>query len=157
MSKEVSLLRAAHAFAVSVVLAACGPKAELSLGPSTVDPIDAGSEPDPDPTDASDISDATIREGSTHMCSVTAPTACPDPAPHYADVAPIFQRRCIICHSGAVDGPWPLTNYEHIADWQDIIRGDMLDCTMPPVDAGVPITREERMAILTWIRCALPP
>jgi hypothetical protein len=151
---QKSALRAARGIALSVALGACGPKAELSMSPSNVDPADAGS--DPDPTDASTISDATTHEGSTLMCSVTAPTSCPDPPPHYADVAPIFQERCILCHSGTIDGPWPLTDYEHIADWQDIIRGDLLDCTMPPVDAGVPITRDERLAILVWIRCALP-
>jgi hypothetical protein len=55
------------------------------------------------------------------------------------------------------DGPWPLTSYEHVANWQDIIRGAMLACTMPPADAGNLMTNDERMAILVWIRCALPP
>jgi hypothetical protein len=86
---------------------------------------------------------------------VPAPTACPEPAPRYADVAPIFQQRCVICHSGW-EGPWPLNDYGHVADWQDSIRTNLLDCSMPPPDAGIPITVEERVAILTWIRCGLP-
>lgn len=89
-------------------------------------------------------------------CPVPAPTACPSPAPHYPDVAPIFERRCIICHSGAPGGPWSLADYGHVADWQDTIRTHVRDCTMPPVDAGVPMTSEERLEILTWIRCGLP-
>jgi len=71
-------------------------------------------------------------------------------------VVPIFQNRCIICHSGTNDGPWPLTTYQHVADWQDIIRDQLLHCTMPPLDAGISITSDERMKILEWIRCALP-
>jgi len=91
-------------------------------------------------------------------CTVTAPTSCPTPAPHYADVEPIIQQNCTApCHAGVdPDGPWPLTTYEHVADWADIIRGDMLDCSMPPADAGVAITTDERQAILTWIRCGFP-
>jgi hypothetical protein len=53
-------------------------------------------------------------------------------------------------------GPWPLTAYNHVADWQDVIRADMLTCAMPPPDAGVPMGSDERVAILTWIRCGFP-
>jgi hypothetical protein len=69
----------------------------------------------------------------------------------------IIERRCLGCHSGVPEGPWPLTTYEHVADWQDVVRTDLLDCSMPPPDAGVPITIDERIAILTWIRCGFPP
>lgn len=92
----------------------------------------------------------------TPSCSVPAPTSCPEPAPHYADVAPIFEQRCVLCHKGDFSGPWPLTDYGHVADWQDSIRSNLLDCSMPPSDAGVPMALEERLAILTWIRCGLP-
>src|SRR4051812_1859778 len=30
-------------------------------------------------------------------CSVSAPTKCPDPAPKYADVVPIFEAKCATC------------------------------------------------------------
>ena len=90
-------------------------------------------------------------------CEVTAPTACPTPVPHYNDVAAIVEQRCATpCHSGIIDGPWPLTDYEHVADWADIVRAEVLACTMPPADSGVAITDEERLAILTWIRCGFP-
>ena len=83
-----------------------------------------------------------------------APTECPDPPPHYPDVAPIFAARCAECHYGAVDGPWPLLDYDHVASWQDTIRDDMLDCSMPPPDlTTAEMPDDERLAILTWIRC----
>ena len=90
------------------------------------------------------------------VCTITAPTVCPDPPPHYADVAPIFQSACVMCHNGVPAGPWPLLQYSHVADWQDVIRANLLDCSMPPPDAGVPMTNEERTAILTWILCGFP-
>ena len=66
-------------------------------------------------------------------CTVTAPTECPDPAPRYADVAPIIGKYCASpCHYGAPAGPWPLTDYDHVADWQDIVRDQVLTCAMPP-------------------------
>jgi hypothetical protein len=94
----------------------------------------------------------------SYICeSLQAPTACPDPAPTFAQVAPIFGERCATpCHSGTPNGPWPLSRYEHIFDWQEDIRSHLLDCTMPPLDGGVAITTEERVVILNWIRCGLP-
>jgi hypothetical protein len=90
------------------------------------------------------------------LCHLPAPTTCPEPAVKYADIAPIVQQRCIPCHDGR-STHWPLTDYKHVADWQDIIRSAMLDCTMPPGDAGIPMPTEERMTVLHWIRCGGMP
>lgn len=105
-----------------------------------------------DPPDGADDLDG----GAPETCDVMAPTACPDPPPRYADVQPIFQERCIGCHSGMPDGPWPLTSYAHVASWFGEIRGVMLTCAMPPADAGISMPTEEREEILTWIRCGFP-
>jgi hypothetical protein len=86
-----------------------------------------------------------------------APTTCPDPPPHYADVTPILERSCVVgCHSGEAGGPWPLTDYDHVAGWADAIQADLLHCLMPPSDAGIPIAAEEIAEILTWIQCGAP-
>jgi hypothetical protein len=91
-------------------------------------------------------------------CTITAPTTCADPSPRYADVAPIIEARCAgPCHSGIPDGPWPLTDYSHVADWQDVVRADLLDCSMPPPGEGVVMSDAERTAILIWIRCGFLP
>jgi uncharacterized membrane protein len=89
-------------------------------------------------------------------CNVPLPTSCPDPKPHYPDVQPIFMKRCVLCHNGTKGGPWPLTEYEHVADWYDTVQSEVHSCLMPPPDAGVPITLEEREKILSWIRCGYP-
>lgn len=89
-------------------------------------------------------------------CDVTAPSACPTPAPTYADVAQIIKRRCESCHSPRWTGPWPLNSYENVADWQDTVRSNMLDCSMPPADSGITMPVEERLLVLGWLRCGLP-
>lgn len=98
----------------------------------------------------------TTEDAGALMCTVEAPVACPDPPPRWPDVEPIFQRRCVLCHNGMIGGPWPLLQYEHVADWYDVVRAMLLDCSMPPPDAGVYMPDEDRTAILTWIRCGLP-
>ncbi len=88
-------------------------------------------------------------------CAVAAPTACPSPPPHFADVQPIFAARCGQCHDGT--GPeWPLKEYRQVADWQDSIRDRVLDCSMPPPESRIPMTVAERVAVLTWIKCGFP-
>lgn len=88
-------------------------------------------------------------------CDVELPRACVEPAPTYTDVSPIFEARCVICHAGMAGGPWPLTSYGHVADWQDEIRSHVSRCTMPPPDSGVAISDDERAEILMWLRCGL--
>ena len=96
-------------------------------------------------------------EHSGRCTEVEAPTSCPDPAPRFEDVARIFGERCVTpCHSGTPNGPWRLSSYDDIAAWPDEIRSRLEDCEMPPADAGVPLTRNEKLAILTWIQCGLP-
>ena len=115
---------------------------------AAVDPaLDAGS------TLADAAVDAAIFADS---CQVSAPTACPSPMPTYATVAPVFKERCVVCHAGNWNGPWPLDSYRHVADWKEDIRSNLLLCTMPPPNSGVQMTRDERLLILTWIRCNIP-
>lgn len=90
------------------------------------------------------------------VCSVVAPTECPDPAPRYADVAPIFSERCASCHTGVADGPWPLDTYDRVADWAAVVRDELLSCSMPPDDSGVTMSPEERNQILVWLQCGNP-
>ncbi len=101
-------------------------------------------------TDVSPGSDAAVE------CNVAAPSACPDPMPTYDTIEPIIEKHCLACHYGQPMGPWPLTSYEHVADWYDIIRGAMLNCTMPPPEATTTMTVAERTQLLEWLRCGYP-
>lgn len=104
---------------------------------------------------AASCSDGEKAGTASSECNPQRVTECPSPAPVYADVAPIFQRVCANCHS-TPGGPWPLDEYSHIADWQDVIRDELLTCAMPPADSAVPLPDADRQLILTWIRCGYP-
>lgn len=118
--------------------------------------LDAGPDAERDADSASDGGDTSDAAPPSYACPVPAPAACPTPAPRYPAIAAIIKQRCASCHSPLWTGPWPLDTYGHVADWQVTIQANLLDCTMPPPDAGVPITAEERVEILTWIKCGLP-
>jgi hypothetical protein len=148
---------------VGVVLAlvtACGDDADERVADAATS-IDA-STPDavaPPPIDARVESDAgeTARDASApFVCDVVAPTSCPEPAPKFADVQPIFVQQCGTCHGQDWTGAWPLNSYTHIADWQDEIRSELVSCGMPPPESGMTISAPDRMKILQWIRCGLP-
>jgi hypothetical protein len=111
----------------------------------------------PGPGGRSDAGDAEGPDaGAPFVCDVVAPSACPNPAPTFADVQPIFHDSCGVCHGKDWTGAWPLDTYSHIADWSDVIRDELVSCSMPPADGGVMIASEERMKILSWIRCGTP-
>jgi len=95
------------------------------------------------------------RDSMPRECHAERVTECPEPAPVFADVAPIFRNVCASCHA-LPGGPWPLEDHTDIADWQDVIRDDLLTCAMPPPDAGVSLRDQDRQLILTWIRCGSP-
>lgn len=98
--------------------------------------------------------------GGAGECDVTAPTACPNDAPTFADVEPILEERCVVCHAGSGQGPcptcWGLVGYSHVKSWAPEIRNQMLECAMPPAGSGFTMTRDERVKILEWIRCGAP-
>jgi cytochrome c5 len=94
--------------------------------------------------------------GAPLVCPLDAPKTCTAPAPTFAGVTPILNRACAACHSSTDGGgPWPLTNYEDVSAWQAIVRYDLVNCTMPPLDGGITISSEDRAALLNWLDCGL--
>jgi len=91
-------------------------------------------------------------------CAAEPVMTCPSPKPSFKkDVVPIVNARCLSCHSGAdANGPWPLTNLDDIAHWKPLVVQDIENCTMPPVDAGPPLTAEESATFLGWLACDAP-
>jgi hypothetical protein len=103
------------------------------------------------------VDGGTTDDAGALTCTIEAPTDCTDPTLRWADISPIIQLRCSVCHNTQVVGSqWPLMQYSHVADWSDLVRSMLADCSMPPPDAGVPMSDEERLKILTWIRCGYP-
>jgi hypothetical protein len=96
-------------------------------------------------------------EDAGMMCDAVAPTECNDAGLTYAaDVKPIIDAHCVPCHYGQIGGPWPLTSYNDVADWQDTVRDDLVRCTMPPADAGTVMSTAEKQKVLDWLRCGYP-
>ena len=117
-------------------------------------PTDAGDAGTPSDSGSSEDGGPLLPDGGRRRQLVAA--NCSGVVPTYAQLTPVFTRACVVCHDDAAGGPWPLTTYQHVADWQDQVRSEILNCTMPPLDAGIPITWDERQAIFTWVRCGRP-
>lgn len=124
-----------------------------STEPAENEHVDSGSDSPTIPSDAS------LPETSTGECvEVAPPTACPEPPVTFEDVARTIGARCTTpCHNGAPNnGQWSLLTYDDVSHWKNEIRGALLSCAMPPLDGGVGITADEKLAILTFLRCGLP-
>lgn len=70
---------------------------------------------------------------------------------------PILGAKCNNCHSGEA-GLWPLTDYHKVTAWRDLVFLDVVQCTMPPVDAGAgaALSEVERATLLAWLACGAP-
>jgi hypothetical protein len=104
--------------------------------------------------------DASGDPGTVGCLPMPVPAAvCPTPPVTYDNLKPLFQARCVnVCHNGVTKDSngeviWRLTELKHFDDWQDATRARIADCSMPPPDAGVPLTIEERQAILEFLKC----
>ena len=96
-------------------------------------------------------------DAGASSCPSDLPSACPSPPPSYAkDVAPIFARRCVVCHSeGGVEAERDYTTYDRIHQLRTDILTQVYACRMPPADAAAP-TLAERETLLGWLVCGAP-
>jgi cytochrome c5 len=86
--------------------------------------------------------------------AVDASATCQTDGEAFDAILPILQKSCIPCHSvSAPDAAWPLTTYHDVEAWSGVVEGDILNCTMPPVDGGYSITDTERLALVNWMIC----
>lgn len=129
-----------------------------SAGCESSDAADAATPVDSGDVDARvDEMDGDAGDASAPACNVIAPTRCPSPAPTWDDVQPIFIARCAGCHTGAMDEPWSLSDYSHVASWALEVRGQLISCNMPPMPEENPLDDDERLLILEWIFCGAQP
>lgn len=88
-------------------------------------------------------------------CPNAAPSTCPDVAPTYAEVQPILQHACVLCHVAGGQAPTvPLDTYDAVYARRLASQSQVLACTMPR--DGVPLPDDERLALLTWFVCDAP-
>lgn len=73
--------------------------------------------------------------GAAVLVGCGGATQAKDPAPvptWYADVKPLTDAYCVACHDGVNIGPMPLTSYQEVAPWADVVRQQVVDRVMPP-------------------------
>jgi len=94
----------------------------------------------------------------------------PDVEPHgdvtYSNqIARILQNRCVECHREGQIGPFPLTTYEEVLGWGEMIRETVESGRMPPwyanPDHGTfrndpTLTDEEKQLLYTWVENGQP-
>lgn len=93
-----------------------------------------------------------------------------EPNPH-ADVtysnqiARILNRHCVECHREGQIGPFPLTSYEEVVGWSDMIREVVQERRMPPWHADpahgefsndARLSEDERGQIFRWVQEGAP-
>ncbi|MGH8476771.1 MAG: redoxin domain-containing protein [Methylococcales bacterium] len=84
----------------------------------------------------------------------------------YADsIAPILQKRCVICHQAGGIGPWSMDRFETVKAWTPKIREVILTKKMPPWHADPAVGKfshslaldpGEKKALISWIDAGAP-
>jgi hypothetical protein len=71
-------------------------------------------------------------------------------------VAPIFQRRCLTCHSpGGQEEVLPFTSYQQVFNSRSAILNQVYHCVMPPAGNPAP-DAQERALLFGWLVCGAP-
>jgi peroxiredoxin len=81
------------------------------------------------------------------------------------DVAPILQKRCVVCHRPGQVAPFALTSYREASGWAAAIREVIEEGRMPPWSASPrhgtfandpSLTRSEKETLFGWIDAGCP-
>jgi uncharacterized membrane protein len=104
------------------------------------------------------------RKSAVDCAPLPDPLICPEAgAPSFAgDILPnIFQPVCDNCHAPdavPADRETPyLTNYQQTFGSRGEILTQVFEfCSMPPANAPVPLTDDERQTLLDWLACGAP-
>ena len=79
---------------------------------------------------------------------------------YYADVKPIIDAKCTTCHFEGGIAPMPLTDYDEVEVWLDLIGHDVRNDIMPPWTADMPmdfflgdrrLTDNQKDIVLSWV------
>lgn len=77
----------------------------------------------------------------------------------------ILNNRCVECHREGQVAPFPLTNYEEVAGWSEMIREVVEQGRMPPWYADprfghwandARLTDEDKQTLITWVKNGSP-
>ena len=92
----------------------------------------------------------------TGACPDDFPRECPTPIPSYkAVIAPILVTSCTACHSPSGTAGHSETTYADVYAQRESILYWVNGCAMPP-STYRPLTTEQRVALLGWLKCGAP-
>lgn len=91
----------------------------------------------------------------------------PVPTPTYtADIAPILERNCVMCHREGGAAPWAMTGYDMVRGWAPMIRQVVRTKRMPPWHADphvgddlrgdLSLPSEDARALVDWAEAGAP-
>jgi hypothetical protein len=105
----------------------------------------------------------TLHEVQGNGCELNLPPVAI--ADYATEIAPMFQQKCVTCHSPGNVAPWAMTNYAIVKDYAGSIREEVLARRMPPWHAdpeyGVftndrSLSIEQEKKLLAWIDAGSP-
>lgn len=111
--------------------------------------------------------EVSVCETPTPGCHIgRVPTVAPHGDVTYSNqIARIFNNRCVQCHREGQIGPFPMTNYDEVVGWGEMIREVVTDNRMPPWHANPAhgkfsndprLSNEEKERIAAWVANGLP-
>lgn len=88
-------------------------------------------------------------------CKTDLPGTCPPVPPTWADVEPIVDRSCALCHvNGGQVSRLPLDSYDAVFALRRASAAQVHACAMPR--DGVVLSDDDRRTLLTWFLCNAP-
>jgi len=84
---------------------------------------------------------------------------------YYADTKQILDAKCATCHRPGDIGPFPLTAYAEVRDFEAAVRSSIENNTMPPWKpsddcneyiGNIDLSAEERSTLLAWLESGAP-
>ena len=108
-----------------------------------------------------------VAERDAIGCLINFPARDQQPAQinYVADVAPILQQNCVVCHQEGGIGPWAMTGYNMVRGFAPMIREVVRTKRMPPWHAdphigafknGRGLTIEEAQTLVHWAEAGAP-
>jgi hypothetical protein len=91
--------------------------------------------------------------------------AAVEPASYADTIAPMLKENCVHCHARGGIGPFPMSNYEKVRGWSEMIREVLVTRRMPPWQADphvgkfgndFSITPEQTRTLVQWIDAGTP-
>ena len=86
-------------------------------------------------------------------------------ADYAAEIAPLLQAKCVVCHSPGNIGPWAMTDHDAVVAHRRSMVREVMSGTMPPWDADPEygsfagdrsLSRDEKRKLLQWLEDGAP-